>query len=195
MNATPKSTPFGRDYPVDAANSTEPRAWLTALAAAVDAQYLLAYADDGVIWGRLDDGALQLSSDAFPEVAVRLDAATLQAARLFGPKGELIVRRDGAGGFAGWLIEDACERLDENEDEKYWLWGRRTEAKDGFVLLAEGRQGLHHAPPQPSETGDRLALRVRHYIDYDDQDQAYIRASRLVGLVAIKEAADGAQTR
>jgi hypothetical protein len=47
--------------------------------------YLLAFAADGVIWGRFDNDGLRLSGDAFPEkVDVKLDEQTLQLVRSFG---------------------------------------------------------------------------------------------------------------
>lgn len=73
-------------------------------------------------------------------------------------------------------------------EEDYLLWGDHCESEvNGFTLLAEGRQGLRHAPPLTSPVPDQdqerqIALTIRHYLAYDDDGQAYIKMSRLVGL-------------
>lgn len=179
-----------RDVTVDDAFLTDPRKWLAAFARA-EMPWLLAHADDGVIWGRWESkGMLKLSSDVFadpnqyPAIAVKLSAQTLQQARVFGPAGELLAWRS-ENGFAARLIEDGSQLpLDALHDEKHLLWGPGTgEIREGFALLQEGQQGLQHAPPKSPPANGRLALIVRHYVDYDDQGQAYISLSRLVDLV------------
>ncbi len=182
---------FVRRIPVDASFAADPRRWLAAQASD-GVPWLLAHADDGVIWGCWEpDGKLVLSGDVFhdptryPAIAIPLRAETLQQARLFGPAGELLVWRT-ANGFAARLIEDG-PRPPANAlpDQINLLWGRdvrNAEARDGFVLLEEGQQGLRHAPPLTPPLQRRPALVVRHYVEYDDQGQAYICLSRLVDL-------------
>ncbi len=46
--------------------------------------WLLAHAEDGIIWGTIDDHHLLLSSDAFPTISPSLRTFTLWEARLFG---------------------------------------------------------------------------------------------------------------
>lgn len=174
---------------VDKDFEDEPGKWLSARARA-DMRWLLVHADDGVIWGKVHkDGSLTLSSDLFndadkyPTVAVELRAITIQQARLFGPAGELLIWR-GDGGFAARRIEDGGRDLDRI-DETYLLWhmGNPTAVDEEaeFALLQEGQRGNRHAPPViPQRRRPRLC--VRHYIGYDDQDQAYIYLSRLVNL-------------
>lgn len=157
--------------------------------------YILAHADDGVIWGkRQDDGTLLLSGEVFADparysaVAVKLRPRTLQQVRLFGPAGEIFVWRTREG-FAGRSILDgpACND-DDVFEQVYLLWHQgQPEAMDrqaGFTLLQEGGQGPRHAPPVIPKGSQRPRLVVRHYVAYDDQDQAYIALSRLVNLQA-----------
>lgn len=172
---------------VDAAFEADPQAWMTKQAQPHGFRYLLTYGDDGVIWGCFNAAGLQLSSAAFSEVTVPLSAQTLQVARLFGAKAELLIwKRD--GGWAARLIEDGAGADIESYSEKYWLWGTKDKEDPvgGFTLLREGKQGLLHAPPISGlgET-DRVALCVRHYIDYDGEGQAYVSLSRLVGVERI----------
>jgi CRISPR-associated protein (TIGR03984 family) len=152
--------------------------------------WLLIHADDGVIWGQAQDFSLRLSSDVFadadtyPTLAVELRAITLQQARLFGPEGELLVWREG-NGFAARVIRD--DDKTDHIEEHYLLWhrGRPVERRteEGFALLQEGQRGQRHSPPLIPTGRERPRLRVRHYIKYDNEGQAYVALSRLVDLV------------
>ena len=51
---------------------------------ATGTQWLLAHCDDGVVWGRCEQGKWQLSSGPFPDVSPELSAENLQQLRLFG---------------------------------------------------------------------------------------------------------------
>ncbi len=165
----------------------DPRGWL-AQRMNEDMPWLLAHADDGVIWGqRQADGTLLLSSDVFPrsDIAVELRALTLQQARVFGPAGELLIWRT-AEGFVGRLLNDDQLELETLPDEKHLLWHQgnpvKIDQKAGFALLQEGQQGQRHAPPVIPQGRGRPKLTVRHYVAYDEEGQAYIALSRLVGL-------------
>lgn len=171
--------------PVDPAFQKSPRAWLGRLGGpGVD--YLLAHADDGVLWGRVDNGSLRLAGDEFPEVAVDLRPPTLQKARLFGPAGEILVWRTPTG-FSACRITDPPGGVEGNDwlDEDHLLWGSQEGApRNGFILLREGRQGFLHAPPLDSlPRGLRAVLRVRHALERD-QDTGRVRLAegRLVAV-------------
>lgn len=153
--------------------------------------YLLAHADDGVIWGRVENGKLKLAGSSFAEVNVALRAVTLQQARLFSGVGELLIWRGEANEWHGRFVMDvpaSSEGKDYYEEcieETHWLWGTASVPpgpQDGFTLMREGQQGLLHAPPIELKRDERVGLWVRHYLVYDDQGQAYIALSRLVKL-------------
>lgn len=183
---------YGESIPLDVvAFSADPRGWLQARVHQ-DMPWLLAHADDGVIWGkRQADSTLKLSSDVFddpaqyPAIAVELRTVTLQQVRLFGPAGELLVWRTEAG-FVARLLTDEGVGLESLPCEKHLLWHQgdpvQTYPDVGFALLQEGQQGQRHAPPVIPQGKRRPALIVRHYVDYDEEGQAYIALSRLVGL-------------
>lgn len=174
--------------PVDIADAFRSgvRGWLAArMIEGMD--WLLVHADDGVIWGRREpDGTLLLSSDVFddrsqyPAIAVELRVETLQQARIFGPAGELLVWREGAG-FRGRSIMDG-ERSENAWHEQHILWGAASKQMTGFTLLEEGQQGPQHAVPLAVPARRRTALTVRHYVEPDDRGQAAIIFSRLVNL-------------
>jgi CRISPR-associated protein (TIGR03984 family) len=172
-----------QDVQVAAVSAPELAAWFAEQA--TDGMTLfLAHADDGVIWGRVEDKQLLLAGSVFPEVAVALRPTTLQQARLFGPAGELFLWRDDDR-FRVRRIMDG-EKTPDNALplEKYWLWGTQAiGSAGGFKLLEDGAQGLHHAPPISAlGEGQRLALLVRHYLAYDAEGRTRIAASRLYGL-------------
>ncbi len=163
---------FGRDL----------KAWLTEKAHERQLPFMLAHADDGVIWGRIDEnGDLVVSGDVFHEVEVALRAFTLQQARLFGPLGELLIWRTGTG-FSARAISDGDRGAANTIQERNLLWGVGMESKKGFTLMHEGREGLRHAPPVGNAEGARVELSVRHYIEHDEYGQGYIANSRLVNL-------------
>ncbi len=155
-------------------------------------KWLLAHADDGVIWGRREDnGPFTLSGAVFdrrqyPSIAIGLRGLTLQQARVFGEEAELMVWKSGDG-FAGRIIRETSDfPVSDSFDEDHLLWGKdRNDIMDvgaRFTLLKEGQQGLMHAPPMRMPARGRMSLTVRHYLDYDDQQQAFIALSRLVRL-------------
>jgi len=186
------SKQYGTTIPVEIDLNSSPealRAWLAGQMSA-DMRWLLAHADDGVIWGRRQpDGKLVLSSDvfddptAYPAVAVKLRAETLQEARVFGLAGEVRIWRT-AKGFEARLLTDDGVGLEALPDERHLLWhqGSPVEVRQdmGFALLQEGAQGQRHAPPVIPQGGQRPKLVVKHYVDYDTEGQAYIALSRLV---------------
>ncbi|MBD2295129.1 TIGR03984 family CRISPR-associated protein [Anabaena sphaerica FACHB-251] len=155
--------------------------------------YLLAHADDGVIWGKFQNGELITTTEPvklFPECDFpTLRKETLQQCRIFGHKSEVMIWKTD-GGFKARLIED--EEKTEFIPELQILWGTHGEHHpNGFTLLWDGSQGLQHAVPftdielEEKENGklkNKVRLIVRHYIDYDDSGVARIYLSRLVDL-------------
>jgi hypothetical protein len=192
--------------PVSDRFGDDPREWLEEQAGEHGLRTLLAHADDGVIWGRVDGGALQTSDSAFPDVSPPLRALTLQQARLFGPDAELLVWRDGEGHWQARLLQDdeqaedrwrfdeaqilwGDHREDQEEpgiDEAQILWGddREDQEEPGFTVVADGIQGLRHAVPLTGiefpKSGVRpLRLGVRHYLEADENGMLAIVHSRL----------------
>ncbi len=161
----------------------EPTLALEKLAEEHNVRWLLAHADDGIIWGEFRADGLHLSGDAFPQVSPPLRAATLQQARLFGPNAELLLWKE-SGAWRARLIQDGSGKNVGYYNETYLLWGSEVEQyRDSFALLCQGREGLRHALPLPPDVRLHVRLRVRHYLDYDSDGQAYIAYSRLVGIV------------
>lgn len=182
---------------VDTGNITgDLKSWLEAQAVSCALRWLLAHADDGVTWGRFEDGTLLTSDCIDPEISKispPLCVETLQQVRLFGPEGELLLWRDGDRQWHARLIRDVklSKEADWQEavDESYILWGTNTKLKGkGFTLMSDGAQGLRHAVPLEvhgtyDEQSRPLRLKVRHYVKEDVRD-GYTRivASRLVKL-------------
>ena len=157
--------------------------------------YLLAHADDGVIWGRRNKGnGLVLSGQVFPELKVELRAKTLQELRLFGPAGEIFLWRT-EDGFATRPLLDGSSPSREVIDDLQLLWGRAKDAGSGFTCMEEGERGLRHAPPLDIPNGKRACILVRHYLDHDEEGQTFIAYSRLVDLKTEEEDGNGAQAQ
>lgn len=160
------------------------RAWLENNAPE-SAETLLAFALDGLIWGKLKDGQLTVAANVETEFSPELDIGTLQEARLFGPTAELHLWRIETG-WQARMITDAAGAACEYLDEAQILWGDQAQpvAESDFSLMSDGVQGLHHAVPL-SLTGEfdqrPLRLKMRHYLD-PNKPWARIAHSRLVQL-------------
>lgn len=165
------------------------RTWLLQKSQEYQVPWLLAHADDGINWGVVRDGALLLSTDFYVAYAPPLRVATLLQVRLFGAAGELYLWRVGADWYGRFLgAGEEAETLMTH----YLLWGNAQEGSGttGFALLADGVEGLRHAPPLPPATKfepkrQNLCVQVQHYLAYDEDGQAHIAASRLVELLVV----------
>jgi len=167
-------------------NLDDLKAWFTAQEIPLGEKVmLLAFSDDGVTWGILENKALKTSAEQFPEISPDLDPQTLQTAHLFNENGECRIWRKDGELEAVFIQEDTGED-GESFDQSYALWGTQVEAeKGGFSLLSDGRQGLRHAIPLKISHNFKsrsLRLTVRYFLAYDQAGQAYISASRLVDL-------------
>ncbi|MFY9224930.1 MAG: CRISPR-associated protein Csx19 [Blastocatellia bacterium] len=161
-------------------------------------EYLLAHTDDGVIWGKVKNNKLLLSSNVDSQISPLLIVETLQQVRLFSPKAELLVWRDGDNQLNARLISNLIdgEKPDFTEaiDEEQILWGtdiekpkNKNSLENEFTLMKEGSQGLRHIVPikiegKFDEQFRPLRLLVRHYISEDTNGFNRIVASRLLRL-------------
>lgn len=177
---------------VDQSHIGDVKEWLQNQASIYGLKWLLAHADDGVLWGRVDNGKLVTSDSVAPEVSPPLRVKTLQQARLFAPHGEMLLWRDGDHQWHARLIRDAktgeTPAWHEAIDEAQVLWGTDTRAlSNGFTLMSDGVQGLRHAVPlevkgRYREHNRPLRLWIRHYLKDDEEGFARIVASRLLDL-------------
>lgn len=161
---------------------------LATIATQYELAYLLSHHDDGVIWGRFDQGGWVFSSEKFA-ISPEFNSLTLQECRLFGETAELFLWRNHENTIqASLLVEDESGIEMPFFEQQQLLWGDNSERQEaGFTLLREGSQGLRHAvpltvtlnPEQPPQ--QRIALTVRHYIAYDNH-QAYVKWSRLTDI-------------
>lgn len=178
----------------------DPQKWCEGLKDVGKSCWLLAFADDGLIWGRLDNGKLTLAVDAFPPenkvnptqpAFPQLNGETLQHLYLFNENGEIHVwKKDNS--FKGWRLADGPDWKDESITYDQILWGTSIyqESDQGFTWLVDGSQGLGHAVPLPvkaKEFGEKalarpLRLKTRQYLDYDNDGRVFITAVRLVDL-------------
>ncbi len=152
------------------------KAWFEEQAKAYDLKWLLVHADDGIVWGELRDDEIHMSSKLF---GPKLRLKTLQMARLFGATGELFLWKNDYCSWKARLVIDNQGQEIEYFDEAMLLLGTGWKnSNDGFFLWEHGSEGLRHAPPV--DKNENLKLKVRHYINYDEDGQAYIKFSRLV---------------
>jgi CRISPR-associated protein (TIGR03984 family) len=162
--------------------------WLEKQAQEHKLKYLLAHAEDGVIWGRFDADRLITSGDVFSSFP-QLRSQTLQQCRIFGEHGEVMLWKTGQK-WKTRTINDT-NQSDRLPDEHQILWGTKSEkVKDGFTIVADGQEGLRHAVPLADIPFDQnknlyrpLRLTVRHYLE-EDEDTGVVRVylSRLVNL-------------
>lgn len=177
---------------------TDAHVWLETKALDYRLTWLLAHADDGVIWGRLDGGHLTTSYDAAQGnseallVCPPLRLETIQQARLFAEQAELLLWRGGNKTWHARLIRNAKDgdtvEWQDAIDEPQILWGTDPlPLQHGFTLMRDGAQGLRHAVPlevrdHSTEQSRPLRLDVRHYLKDDPTGFTRIVASRLLAL-------------
>lgn len=170
--------------------------WLESQAAEYHLDYLLAHADDGVIWGRFDQGELTIADQiSFSNVELpALRQMTLQQCWVFGQAGEVFLWPEGETWRSRHISNEWEKPYLKKEDcieEAQLLWGTHATQQSNFTLLQDGSQGLKHAVPttdgitlDPTDSKkltEPVRLTVRHYIDYDAEDgMARIFLSRLV---------------
>lgn len=169
----------------------ELRSWLECQAPSVSAQtpYLLAHAEDGIIWGRFDSEQLTTAENIFRKPKYNLPELrllTLQQCRIFGVNGEILLWRMSETKFKWRFIGNPNE---DKIPESQILWGTNGIKEGDFTLLWDGSQGFKHAVPfaDIELKGDRLVkpvrLLVHHYIKYEEETGlARIYRSRLVHL-------------
>jgi CRISPR-associated protein (TIGR03984 family) len=153
-------------------------------------QYLLAHAEDGVIWGKFENDKL-VTAECLWDQSPPLKPTTLQQCRIFGKEAEVMLWRK-EDGWQARVIQDAPEV--DCIIEKQMLWGNQIEKSEkGFTLLTDGQQGMRHAvpitdisiDPKKSKSSPRLVyLHVKHYVNYDTAGIAFIRWSRLLDITA-----------
>ncbi|GAA6618076.1 CRISPR-associated protein Csx19 [Scytonema sp. NUACC26] len=177
--------------------------WLEKSAEEYKLNYLLAHAEDGVIWGRFDRNKLTTAEQVFyqPNFDVnfpKLRLQTLQQCRIFGEQGEILLWRTDRG-WKSRLVQNNSNV--EHIKEVQILWGTQKEKgkngqdgeKDGFTLLSDGSQGLKHAVPltvissyfnqEKKKLYRPVHLVINHYINYDEYTGiGQIFLSRLVSL-------------
>lgn len=173
------------------------KTWMLQQASDHELRYLLAHADDGVIWGYFSEGKLAIAHDVFPQFPKlpqfpELRLFTLQQCRIFGVNGEVLLWRTEKG-WRSRVISDLPTETQHPDIiiENQVLWGTQGKVQDGFTLLSDGQQELYHAVPltniqfdDPKTLNRPVRLKVKHYIEYDDDGLARIGLSRLVDLFA-----------
>jgi CRISPR-associated protein (TIGR03984 family) len=191
-----------RATPVEPAGAeTDLIGWLTAQARAHGLDTLLAFADDGVIWGKVAED-LRTAPEVPGSPAPKLRPETLQTAHLFGAQAEVRLWRDAEGDWRAVLLHEVAADADAPWtaafDEQQIVWGTdATPAADGFSVLRDGAQGLAHAVPRRvegrfSEDKRPLRLKVRYYLG-DDETTGFTRivAVRLVKLLGPEDKEPG----
>lgn len=169
-------------------------------------KFLLAFADDGVIWGKMDGEDLVTSNDIDPNVSPKLRGKTLQQAFLFDEKEEIRLFRDEifSDENVQWqarLVRDGGVFINES----HILWGDRAyPSQRQFTHVFNARQqGLDLIVPieveydqiDPGENlendqadqetkGEKcIRLDIHHTVNYSKETgEAYIAVSRLVEL-------------
>lgn len=177
-----------KSYSMQVGSISDPIDLAKQQAASGNYKYLLAHADDGVIWGIVEDKTLRLSSDVFSKISPAFREKTLRELRLFGANDEWFAwRTENAAGDKEWRARTISDRSGEKGecfDESLILWGTEKdgEPQAGFQVVREADLGICHAPPISFIERHKANLVVRHYLDYDPAGVVYVKFSRLVGL-------------
>lgn len=148
-----------------------------------DRATLLAFADDGVIWGYWD-GKLTTTHDVDASYPILHDK-TLQQAFIFGKDSEIRLFRDELGNWKAFEVKDVGEKIVESQI----LWGDKPAANQSgnpiFQRLSAERKGIPDQliPVQGNvDENSAVRLEIHHLVDYTEAGEAYVAMSRLAGL-------------
>lgn len=167
------------------------RSWLESQMKEHALTTLLAFADDGVIWGHWDGSKLTTSNDL--EVSYpKLKPKTLQQAFAFNDELEVRLFHDELGNWKAWQIKDDGEVMAERQI----LWGDTLDDKkqpegDLFKRLLAERKGI---PPQLIpvkgiiDENTCVRLVIHHLVDYTEAGESHVAISRLAGITIGKKA-------
>lgn len=145
--------------------------------------YLLLYMDFGVVWGKIEDGELNLpgfSQDNEKEKE-RFSSVFLQQAHIFNLTEEVRVWCSGHG-FELCFLKAEQEDKKKTITQRYLLWGSSSGTNNPFEEYREGKRGIVQTIPIKTARNQRVALVVNHRINQDDDGQSTITGSRLVDL-------------
>ncbi|TZE82166.1 CRISPR-associated protein Csx19 [Calorimonas adulescens] len=148
-----------------------------------NANYMLAFFFDGVVWGKMIDGRFSFSS-GIVENSPEINYEKLIECRIFGRECEVFLRKND-NKLYGSVSKDG----EDYEEHEYMLWGQRKGKNggviNGFTVVVENR-GIRHAVPVTIDYPDNdfvVKLVVRNSIDYDEDGQAYYSGGRLCDIV------------
>lgn len=176
--------------------------WLIKQASDYQLSYLLAHADDGVIWGKfqLKEGNNSNNYILKTSENPQLRLPTLQQCRIFGETGEILLWNSNNQWNARLISQTKISQLLQNQEigfipENQILWGTQGKINGDFTLLSDGTQGLRHSvpiiveekyfSPNKKELYRPVRLKVHHYFNYDNDGLARIFTSRLVSLIKV----------
>lgn len=147
---------------------------------------LLGTADDGVLWGRLQQGRLRLAKEVLG-VGGSLCPVRLQSLRLFSREGELRLRRS-AGALSWAFVAEDSQVPALYQDVRHPLLGKAKEEppKEDFTLL-HGSEGERHAPPLLLTPKDRGYLALRRYYQQDEAGLYRLTECRYLALTKEEE--------
>lgn len=180
-------TDLNQIIPLDAPSSDEVVVtWLNHLA--TGHPFLLAFADDGVIWGKSENDKWSTSFEAFGKPLAKLRGQTLQEAFAFGDQDQVHLYRDGEKWTARQVV-DTGEWITESQ----LLWGNNIPEDKypqikGFTFLQDRVQRtMDQALPLEVKIEDLETkaprLIIHHFIETNkDTGEARIFLSRLVEL-------------
>ena len=157
-----------------------------------DIAWLLAYCNDGVTWGRINnDQSWRTSSKFFPELCPWISESNLLEIRLFGIEREILIWWT-ENGFLGRILIDKPGQENNApclpDDEIRILLGDRVleTTKEGFTRVRTN-SGMEQVIPLECADKDCIKkywpfrLKMRHYFAQDDETGAVrVAASRLV---------------
>lgn len=165
--------------------------WIKEQAQNLDKATLLTYADDGVIWGKIESGHLYLAPSPSPSWKVE----HILEVWLFNTQTAWHLWKDARNLWQGWYLQEgeAGEWTGECYDEPHFLWGTHYEGQEGnFTQVREGERGLRQALPLTVEAaafadgknGYPLRMWVRHYLEADETGVLRVILSRPLNLEA-----------
>ena len=185
----------------------ELRDWLASIWGGAGEAWVLGYADDGVIWGRIKEDQLLIA--AYDEVpgAAKLRVETLNSLEIFNARQQIHLQSMGDQYQINRIYEMACDSSEGFAfDEEQFLLGAFGDEKDENSRLIDSiqhtgiqyaklmnRGGSYHYIPTDEglrsllERSNRAQMTLRKYYQLNDRQDGWVFAGkRLINIHAYK---------
>ena len=186
----------------------ELRNWLASIWGDAGEAWVLGYADDGVIWGKVKERQLLVAADEDVPGAAKLRMETLHSLEMFNVSQQIHLQSNGDGYQITHISETVCNYSDgfafdeeqfllgafgeEKDDDDYRLIISRQNSEIQYARLINRGGSFHYIPADQwlmssLQKSKRAQMTMRKYYQLNDESDGWVFAGkRLIDIHAYK---------